>query len=387
MSDSQILDVAVLGAGQSGLAVAAALGRAQLQAVVLERATVGATWRGHYDRLTLNTDRLLSGLPGQPLPRRFGRWVSRDDFVGYLEDYAAELDVRTGVAATRLDRSGELWTLHGTPFRARRVVVATGRNRVAFSPAWAGRFAGSLTHSAHYRNSAAYAGQVVLVVGAGNSGAEIAADLVATGRSGAAHVLLAAKDVPGLLPRAIGPIPTQLAAFGLQAVPAPLADLATRISLEVMRPRDRGRGLPAPRALVSQARLGVLPVLDNGLRAAVHAGRVTLVAAVSALDGTRIQLADGSFVRPDAIITATGWRAGLDPLVGHLGVLGVRGLPLRHADQAAAPGLHFVGFQAALTGDVHRAGHEAAQVAAAFTGAGRLRAVVNDVRRRLPLPA
>ena len=367
--------------------MAAVLGRHQVHTVVLERATVGATWRGHYDRLTLNTDRLLSGLPGRPIPRRHGRWVSRDGFVSYLEDYAARLDVRIGVQALRLDRQGDVWVLRGTRFRARRVVVATGLNRLPFTPSWPGRFAGPLQHSATYRNPLAYAGQVVLVVGAGNSGAEIAADLVSAGSGGAAHVLLAVRSTPGLLPRTIGPLPTQLAAFGLPALPAALADRATSLALNTLRPQDRQRGLPAPTAMVSDARRGVLPVLDNGLRAAVHAGRVTVGAAVVGLDGWRVQLADGTAVTPDAVIAATGWRANLEPLVGHLGVLDSDGLPLLPAGQESAPGLHFVGFRTALTGDVHRAGHEADAVAAALTGAGAVRAAVNGVRRRLPLPA
>ena len=387
MSDHQILDVAVLGAGQAGLAVAAALGRRQVSAVVLERSTVGATWRGHYDRLTLNTDRLLSALPGRPLPRRHGRWVSRDAFVDYLEGCAGELDVRTGVETLRLDRQGEVWALRGTRFRARRVIVATGRNRVPLTPRWPGRFHGPVSHSAAYRNPTPYAGQVVLVVGAGNSGAEIAADLVAAGPAGARHVLLSARQLPGLLPRTIGPVPTQLAAFGLPVVPAALADRAARAALEVLRPHDRARGLPAPATLVSAARQGRPPVLDNGLRAAVHAGRVTIVAAVTGLDGWRVHLADGTSVTPDAIITATGWRANLEPLVGHLGVLDAHGLPLLQAGGEAAPGLHFLGFRAALTGEVHGAGHDAEQLAASLTGAGRVRAAVNGVRRRLPLPA
>lgn len=330
MSEHQVVDVAVLGAGPAGLAAAAALDRRQVRAVILERATVGATWSRHYDRLTLDTDRLLSALPGRPLPRQHGRWVSRDAFVDYLLGCATDLDVRTCVETLRLDRQGELWALRGTRFRARRVVVATGRNRVPFTPRWPGLFSGPLLHSAAYRNPAPYAGQVVLVVGAGRSGAEIAADLVAPGAAGARHVLLSARPVQ-----------------------------------------------PAAR--------------DDDLWAAVHAGRVTVVGAVTRLDGWRVHLADGTSVTPDAVITATGWRPALEALVGHLGVLDDHGLPRRHAGQEAAAGLHFVGFRTAPTGavhgDVHRAGHDAEHLAAALTGAGQQRAAVDGVPRRLPLPA
>ena len=82
-------DAIVIGAGPGGLAAAAALRQRGLRPLVVERAEqVGASWRGHYDRLHLHTTRRLSALPGLPIPRRYGRWVGRDDVVRYLETYA-----------------------------------------------------------------------------------------------------------------------------------------------------------------------------------------------------------------------------------------------------------------------------------------------------------
>jgi putative flavoprotein involved in K+ transport len=97
--------VLIVGAGPGGLAVAAAMGSAGVPATIVERATsVGSSWRGHYDRLHLHTARFLSGLPGMPIPRRAGSWVSRDDFVAYLDAYALRhaLDVRTGTEVLRI---------------------------------------------------------------------------------------------------------------------------------------------------------------------------------------------------------------------------------------------------------------------------------------------
>lgn len=187
----------VLGAGPGGLAAAAELRRHGVDAVVVDRAdTVGASWRGHYDRLHLHTVRWLSGLPGLSMPRRYGPWVACDHFVAYLEDYVRHhgLEVRLGTTATglaphpdggftlRLDEDGDDTSDVRTPV----VVVATGYNHTPRLPDWPGRetFRGELLHASCYRSAAAYAGRDVLVVGAGNTGAEIAVDLVGTGRPG-----------------------------------------------------------------------------------------------------------------------------------------------------------------------------------------------------------
>src|SRR6478735_7156249 len=108
------LPVIVVGGGPAGLAVAAALGRRGVPALVLERSdAVGASWRRHYERLHLHTTRRLSGLPGMPFPRRYGRWVARQDVVDYLDAYAVrhQLDVRTGVEVTAIERAAGGWSV------------------------------------------------------------------------------------------------------------------------------------------------------------------------------------------------------------------------------------------------------------------------------------
>ncbi len=111
--------VYVIGGGPGGLSVAQALRAQGLRAVVLEKSDrVGTSWRRHYDRLHLHTTRRLSGLPGLPMPRRFGRWVSRDDVVRYLEKYAEyhDLEIVTGVEVSRVEPApdGSGWLLRAT---------------------------------------------------------------------------------------------------------------------------------------------------------------------------------------------------------------------------------------------------------------------------------
>src|SRR5439155_21767931 len=104
---------------------------------------VAAAWRGRYDGLHLHTIRSLSGLRGAPIPRAEGRWVSRDGVVRHLERYAATngLDVRTGAAVSRIERSNGSWRVV-TPageHTADAVVVATGNSNVPLLPDWPGR--------------------------------------------------------------------------------------------------------------------------------------------------------------------------------------------------------------------------------------------------------
>src|SRR5438552_15136150 len=110
----ETLDIAIVGAGSAGLATAALLKGHGLSPVVLEAGPEpGAAWRDRYDRLRLHTPRLLSGLPGLRIPRRYGRWVARDDLIEYLRAYVDVhgIEVRSNVRVDRIERDGGGWTL------------------------------------------------------------------------------------------------------------------------------------------------------------------------------------------------------------------------------------------------------------------------------------
>jgi putative flavoprotein involved in K+ transport len=365
--------IVVVGAGPAGLASAAALQRAGRRVVVLERGEVGAAWRTRYDRLHLHTVRWLSGLPGWGIPREFGKWPSRDGVVEYLQRYADrhELEVRTDTAAERIDGGAGVWTVSTTagPLDAERVVVATGYSNAPFLPEWASGSRVPVVHSADYRNPLPYAGRRVLVVGTGNSGAEIAVDLA---EGGAADVLLAVRTPPSIVRRDTLGVPSQLLGIATGRLPVPVVDRIAAGMRRLSIPDLTPLGLPAPRRPYSDfLRRRVIPILDVGIVAAVREGRVRVVAAVEALeDGTAV-LADGARVEVDAVVAATGYRTGLEPLVGHLGLLDERGEPVVHgaAEHPDAPGLHFVGYTVTLGGAFRLIGIQAKQLARAVAAA------------------
>ncbi|MFJ9022256.1 flavin-containing monooxygenase [Streptomyces sp. NPDC102259] len=368
--------VYVIGGGPGGLATAYALRAQGIRAVVVEKSDgVGASWRRHYDRLHLHTTRRLSALPGLAMPRRFGRWVARDDMVRYLEKYAEvhELEIVTGVEVSRVERTpdGTGWLLHATGGRelvGSAVVVSTGYNHTPHLPDWPGReaFTGELTHAAAYRSGKEYAGRDVLVVGVGNTGAEIAVDLV---ESGAARVRLSVRTAPHIVRRSTAGWAAQYTAVLVRRLPVRLVDRLARPMAKLSVPDLAAHGLPRPDSgLYSRVREGAIPVQDVGLIDAVRKGSVEVVAAVTGFEeGGGIVLADGARITPDVVVAATGYVRGLEELVGHLGVLDDRGRPVGHGAHAPkdTPGLYFTGFTTPISGTLRELAIDAEKIAKA----------------------
>jgi putative flavoprotein involved in K+ transport len=365
--------VIVVGGGASGLSAAAALGRRGIDAVVLEQdARIGAIWARRYDRLQLHTVRRFSGLAHFPIPRRYPTYLSRDDVVAYLNEYARYfgLQVVTGKTVQRIrSRAGSPngWTVEtagpedSDAWHGRVAVIATGQYRQPILPLWAGRetYRGRLAHSATYSNAAPYVGLRVLVVGAGNSGAEIATDL---SDNGAAHVAVSVRTPPPIVPRDPFGLPVQRTSILLSALPPAIANRLGRATARLVLGDLTRYGMP--KADFAPYTTKRIPLIDVGFVDALKRGRVKVKPAVERLTPTGAVFADGTSEAFDAIIAATGFTTGLETIIDVPGILDDLGEPRgTSGEQTAHPGLYFVGFGHTLRGHLFEANRASRRLA------------------------
>ena len=299
-------DALVIGGGQSGLAASHHLTRRGHTVAVLEAGpeTVGS-WPRYYDSLTLFSPARYSGLPGMSFGGAPDRYPHRDEVADYLRRYAARLDadVLCGRRVDTVTHDGEAFTAHtgaGETFTATRLVAATGSFDNPHLPALPGAdgFSGKLLHASDYRSPDEFAGQRVIVVGAGNSAVQIATELATT-----AHVTLATRAPVKFLPQRPGgrDVHFWFQVTGFDRLPI-------------------GAYLNTP---------PTQPVLDTGrYRTALAANRPDAAPMFTRLDGDNAVWPDGTRTKVDAIIAATGYRPHL-PYLTDLHALTDTGQP-RH---------------------------------------------------------
>jgi len=334
----------VIGAGPAGLATSRELCRHGIDHVVLERGdALGHTWANLYDSLRLHTGKHLSSLPGLSFPRTTRLFPSRQDFLDYLHEYARRfnLPVRTGAHVETLEQSDSHWRVRmkgGAELASAVVVMATGVVSNPFTAEIPGRarFAGRVVHSVEYRRPDGYVGRRVLVVGAGNSAGEIAAELAAAG----AQVTVAVRSGARVVPRDLFGVPIQYLAVAISRLPR---HVQRSIAAGIARASALVRGpaiLPPP----SPARCSDVPLIGFHLVDAIRAGRIRLKPGVIEFTPAGVRFDDATDDPFDDVILATGYRASLGMLGDLIRIDGcgfaVRTGRVTSADQ---PNLFFVG--------------------------------------------
>lgn len=330
------LDALIIGGGPAGLASSRALTLTGIQHLVLERGhQPGQTWADLYDSLVLHTARPLSALPGLPFASGTPLFPTRQDVVTYLQVYAKRFAVPLRLNATviNLRRESNLWHARlnsGETVTARAVVVATGIASNPQMPRLQGqrRFGGVVIHSAEYRRPDQFLGQRVLIIGAGNSGVDIACDLASAG----VDVVLAGRRRSTRVPLTVAGIPSHYVGFAL-------APFMSRRS--------------CPRAPIVGGSRG------DSLRAIrKHSPLIELTER-----GARF--ADGDTPMIDTVIMATGYRAAVAFLEDSTR-LDDCGFPQRRDRVASAnqPDLYFVGHRYDARGALYNIGRDAAAAAA-----------------------
>jgi cation diffusion facilitator CzcD-associated flavoprotein CzcO len=304
--------------------------------------------------------RTLSGLAHYPIPRCYPRYLSRDDFISYLKDYARHfnLDIRSGCTvrtirmSSQKSRTWEVISNNGT-WKSEVVVVATGQYRIPITCEWPGQasYQGELLHSSKYTNASRYVGKRVLVVGAGNSGAEIATDLA---RHGAAHIALSIRTPPPIVPRDPFGLPVQRTAILLSLLPAAIADRFGRLTSRLVLGDLTLHGMPKPGWMPFSSRR--VPVIDVGFVEALKAGIIAIRPAVARLTAAGVVYEDGNMESFDTVIAATGFKTGLDQLLESKKVLNGASEPNElPGSPTAYPGLFFVGYTHSLRGHLFEA--------------------------------
>jgi hypothetical protein len=365
--------VVIIGAGPSGLAVGACLARRGIDAVILEQEeSVGPRWRRHYQRLHLHTVKQFSALPHHPWPGHVPTYPSRAEVVSYLEDYAARfaLAPRFGTTVRSARPKNGAWCVETTSgsFEAHQLVVASGYNRRPHRPVWPGmaEFGGDVLHTVDYRDGAPFRGKRVLVVGSGNSGAEIAIDLWEHG----AKPFLCIRGPVHVVPRDLHGAPAQLTGLLMSRLPPAVAD---RLSLSIL---DRvigdlspwGIRRPAEGPMTLLVKRGRVPLIDVGTVELIKQGCIEVVPGIVSFGASTVRFDDGRELSFDSVLLATGYRAALDEFLADAPrYTDARGYPRWFGEEAGARGLYFVGYRNPPIGQLNDIAREARRVADSIT--------------------
>ncbi len=340
----------IIGAGPSGLAIAGRLRHRGIPFDIIEGSDqVAHSWHRHYDRLHLHTVKQWSHLPHLPFPEDFPLYVPRQRLVDYLEDYARHFDIRPRLhqEVQVIDRIDEAWqvTTQDTAYRAERVIIATGVNRTPKQPSWPGleSYRGKVVHSRYYKNAEPYVGKNVLVVGMGNTGAELALDL----SEHQVHTYLSVRSPISVVPRDLNGRPVQVTSKVLAKFPFGLGDWLgsqiRRVYFGDLRPYGLQVSDMAPAKQLRET--GKTPIVDIGTIDAIKRGTITVKPDIKGFDEHEVRFSDGSSEQIDAVILATGYTADVAsyfPMVQDF--LDENGVPRDAIGEGDLTGAYFIGY-------------------------------------------
>ena len=306
-------NVVIVGGGPGGLAVSQQLGTRGISNVILERGDhAGWMWGQVYDSLRLHTGKHLSSLPGMPFPVLTSLFPTLSEFTAYLESYVDrfQLPIRAGIEATGLRQENGGWIIetNAEQYRAGAVVVATGIMSSPVLPDFleASTYTGLMFHSAEYRRPDERLGRSILVVGIGNSAAEIASELANAGR----QVCLSVRSGANVIPRSIAGIPSQYFGWSMSCLPGPLQRRIVR-GTGLIGSVLRRQSTRLPRKQAFDACQDV-PVIGRAIQDHINAGRVRLLPGVAGLSKNDVRFTDGTGWAGDSVILATGYRAAIE---------------------------------------------------------------------------
>jgi hypothetical protein len=326
--------------------------------IVEQTNKIAPKWHNHYDRLLLHTVKSLSSLPYLDFPIDYPQYIPKQLLVAYYENYAKHFDIKPhfGTAVTSVVKKNDCWQIECTnekTFEAQNVVIATGLNRLPNIPYWKGQdlFEGKIIHASSYKNPTIFKGKKVLVIGMGNTGAEIALDLaekkVDVGISVRSEIVVIPRDFLGN--------PIQLTAQKLAKLPFRLGDLIGSMVRRLTFGNIEKYGLQVsntPPAKLIQEK-GRTPIIDLGTIAKIKKGEIKVFKDVLEFHEKKIRFADQQMEGFDAVILATGYYPGINEfLKNRNAVLNSTGEPTHKIGKDEQRGLYFIGYDKFTLGGI-----------------------------------
>ncbi|XLS47804.1 hypothetical protein HN51_022162, partial [Arachis hypogaea] len=318
----------IVGAGPSGLAVAAGLKDQGVPFIILERANcIVSLWQNRtYDRLKLHLPKQFCQLPNLPFPDDFPEYPTKFQFIKYLESYANHFNItpqfNETVQSAKYDETFGLWRVktirksHSgsseVEYICRWLIVATGENAERVVPEFEGldEFGGHVMHACDYKSGESYKGQKVLVVGCGNSGMEVSLDLC----NHNATPSMVVRSSVHVLPREVfGKSTFELAIMLMKRLPLWMVDKILLILAHLILGNVEKYGLKRPSVgpLELKNTAGKTPVLDIGALKKIRSGQIKVVPGIKRFWQGKVELVDGKILEIDSVVLATGYRSNV----------------------------------------------------------------------------
>jgi putative flavoprotein involved in K+ transport len=368
--------IVIVGGGAAGLTTGGALKMQGLEPVILDKdEQTGGTWARRYERLHLHSVRAFSGLAHYPLPRSLPKYVPKDRFAGYLQDYARHFNLNVvqncPVHKIRLepgDNQFSKWLVESAQgtWQCDVVIVATGHYGTAYLPEWEGReqYQGTLLHSVDYKTGSEYAGKRVLVIGAGNSGSEIATDLA---EQGASHIAISIRTAPPIAPRDWLGTPVQIFGFLLTPLPPKMADAIGHFLGRLSVGNLTKYGLPPAQWHPFTAHR--VPIIDVGFIKELKRGRIQIKPNVAQFTPSGVQFENGEHEDYEVVVAATGFKTGLHELIEPAGLVDERGYPAYPSGKPTSySGFYFMGYTESVRGHLFEANRDSRRLAKTVKG-------------------
>lgn len=360
-------NILIVGAGPAGLAMAGRLRKANVNFDIIEKeTTVGFIWSQHYDRLHLHTVKNRSALPHFPFPDEYPMFVSKDDLYKYYQEYAQQFNIQPsfGEPLVSVSKNESDWKVitNKKEWIYQHVIFATGINRVPNIPKFKGmeNFRGTITHSRNYKNPKPFEGKKTLVIGMGNTGAEIALDLALKN----VKTSISVRSEINIIPLSLFGIPTQETALKLAILPNQLADSISKLAQKFAIGNLMKYGIKTSKtAPIAQLReTGKTPVIDLGTVDQIRKGNITVVGDLASFEANTIVFKNEKNQNFDAVILATGYKSKLEEFVPSINAMVDKyGNPNSVIGINEFKGLYFLGFNNFKPGGILGAVYEGSE--------------------------